>query len=369
MSGARSPGFLFDPSRVADTLTSLPCLRARLADPGVEGEPSRAFPAARRSSRQIFRILGNDHYEHLAALLRTLERCISAGFDQPQLTRSRSWKSFAEGLAEIHIAEHLLAKGFSVAGFDGRKGNESVPDILASRQDMKLVIEVYTPRRWEGFEKYQDSIRDELKYLDAPYDFRGTIEHTVIDQFRDGRLCAFHPGILSSQLETNATDAHVANAVDHVRAALNSGHATAFVRLDALNLLTRIQCEATRALDRLPNREVTTTFAFSGHAPERDFEDIADRSMRKIAKGQATRMPGAVGCLIVDLSLSNLEGELKHPVYQQLFAQTLNSRFLTLGEHGLVAFVRRVEWSKPPVVLWMQVASGVPDAVREVWRT
>lgn len=335
----------------------------------MEGEPSRAFPLARRSARQIFRILGNDHYEHLAALLRTLDRCISAGFDQPQLTKSRSWKTFAEGLAEVHTAEHLLAKGFSVEGFDGRKGNEAVPDILASRQDMKLAIEVYTPRRWEGFENYQDSIRDELKSLDDPYDFRCTIEHDVIDQFRDGRLCAFHPGILSRHLEAIATDAHVAKAVDHLRATLNSGRATAVVRFDALNLLTRIHCEATPALGRLPNREITTGSALSGYAPERDFEDIADRSVRKSAKGQAVRIPGAVPCLLVDLSLSNLGSELSHPVYQQLFAQTLNARFSTVGEHGLIAFVRRVEWSKPPVVLWMQVASGVANAVGEVWGT
>lgn len=360
---------LFDPIRVTDALASLPNLRLRLADSRSEGEPSLAFPKARRSSRQIFRVLGNDHYEHLASLLRTLERCLGAGFDQPNLIKTRSWKDFAGCLAELHTADHLLTKGFKVEGFDAHKGNESVPDLLASRGGAKWAIEVYTPRRWEGLQTYQDAIRDALKNLDAPNDFQCAVSHDVVHSFRDGRLCAIHPGRLSADLEKVDVKKQVAVATDSLRAGLAAGHATAEVRFDALNLLTRIDCDATPALGSLPNRVVTDSLGFSCHAPERDFEVIADRAVRKCGKGQATRIPGAVACLVVDLSLSNLEGELAHPVYQRLFARTLDSHFQSIGDHGMVAFVHRIEWSKPPEVIWMRVAPDVANGFGEVWGT
>jgi hypothetical protein len=49
--------FLFEPARIATLLRDLPCLRNALGDPTREGAPSLAFPGARKSDRQIYRLL------------------------------------------------------------------------------------------------------------------------------------------------------------------------------------------------------------------------------------------------------------------------------------------------------------------------
>src|SRR5262249_21619336 len=144
--------YLFLPERVRNLLNDLPSLRSAIADPFIEGQPSSAFSRARLSPREIFRVLGNDHYEHLAQLLVALDRCIAAGLSYPNLLRTRSWKTFSEGLAEVHVASHLHRLSFALANLDADKANDRVPDIIATRGNTRVAIEVYSPQRWDGID-------------------------------------------------------------------------------------------------------------------------------------------------------------------------------------------------------------------------
>ena len=65
--------YLFLPELVLDILQEYPNLAKRLGSPYNEGESSSAFPEARKSARQIYMILANQHYSHLVELLQVLE--------------------------------------------------------------------------------------------------------------------------------------------------------------------------------------------------------------------------------------------------------------------------------------------------------
>src|SRR5262249_7716746 len=100
--------FLFDPAEVAKYLEGLPNVAVALCEPASAGQMSGVFHEARESAREIYRVLGNVHYAHLDALLRTLDFCLARGFAQPTILRTRARKPFTESLAELHAAEHFL---------------------------------------------------------------------------------------------------------------------------------------------------------------------------------------------------------------------------------------------------------------------
>src|SRR5262245_58017821 len=130
--------FLFDPIEVAERLTLHPRLSDALWRPHEAGEPSASFAKARKSAREIFRVLGNVHYPNLGQLLKSLEFCLAHGFSQPTLMRTRSRKPFVEALAELHAAEHFLLRGFTVEGQDTTKGSDSVPDMVIRAPGIEL---------------------------------------------------------------------------------------------------------------------------------------------------------------------------------------------------------------------------------------
>ena len=114
MSTARAR-FLFDPVEVRQMLEGFPSLHGGLADPNREGEKSDSFPAARKSERQIYRVLANLHYPHLRTLVETLDFCIAGGFTQPKLLSTRAHGEFGSALSELRTAKYFLRRGFSVA--------------------------------------------------------------------------------------------------------------------------------------------------------------------------------------------------------------------------------------------------------------
>jgi hypothetical protein len=108
-----------------------------LGDSGEEGVPSDCFAGYRKSPLQIYRVLANLHYDHLTALVDSLEFCLEHGYEQPKLLRTRGRGEFASALSELMTAEHFLLRGFSVKGLDAEKGSAPVPDLLVEGEEMR----------------------------------------------------------------------------------------------------------------------------------------------------------------------------------------------------------------------------------------
>lgn len=349
---ARRIDFLFDPGSVARTLSELPHLARVLGDPHREGERAANLPGARKSSRELYRVLGNRHYEHLAQLLATLDVCAGAGFTQPTLLRTRGRRPFVEAIAELHTAEHFRRGGCRITGFDEAKGGDSVPDILVDGNEVTAAVEVYCPQAWPGLAAYSQAISDRVKNLDRGIDFGFRIEHEQREQFGPGmRLLQLHPAELSDGLDEQTRLQALGSLLADLEAAIDGGRAPrARVELPAINLLTTVELNAlASASSPVPARAgVVSGPSFGGYRPEALFADILERAIDKLDKGQAVGVvPGAVPVLVVEMSQTDLTRELQHAAfYQPEFEKMLNTRLTSLRGYGVIAFCEAVEWGR-----------------------
>lgn len=364
---ARRIEFLFDPDDAARTIAGLPSLAALLGDPHFEGEQAVNLPGARRSGRELYRVLGNTHYEHLARLLATLDACAGAGFTQPELLRTRGRRPFVEGLAELHAAEHFRLQGRAISGFDDKKGNDSVPDILVEGNGVTAVVEVYCPQAWPGLAAYTDAIRDRVKNLDRGFDFAFRIEHEQLEQFGTGmRLLHLHPGDLSDGLDEQARLRAIGTLITELEAALDAGvPPRARFEFPAINLATTIELTGvTPPSTRVPARGGVVGGPDTGtHRPEMMFADIVARVIDKLEKGQAVDVvPGAVPVLVVEMSQSDLASELLHEdFYVPEFGRTLDAQLTDLHGYGVVAFCEAVAWGDRLVPHFLRIEPTVTD--------
>ncbi len=352
---------------MTQTLAGLPHVAAALGDPHHEGEPAMNLPRARKSARELYRVLGNTHYTHLAQLLATLDACAGAGFTQPTLLRTRAWRPFVEVLAELHTAEHFRRGGHRITGFDDTKGGGSVPDILVDANGVKAVVEVYCPQAWPGLAVYNQAISDRVKNLDRGIDFEFRIEHAKLKEFGpDMRLLQLHPAELSDGLDEQTRLQAVGSLLADLETALDAGlppHAR--VELPTINLVTTVELEkVAHASSPVPARAgVVSGPFFGGYRPEAMFADAVERVVDKLTKGQAVGVvPDAVPVLVVEMSQSELTSELQHAAfYRPEFEKTLNARLADLRGYGVVAFCETAEWGKRLVTHFLHVDDNVTD--------
>jgi hypothetical protein len=349
---ARRVEFLFDPVEVAQALDGLPGLASKLGDPHCEGEQASNLPGARKSARELFRVLGNTHYAHLAELLGALDACIGAGFTQPTLLRSRGRRPFREAIAELRTAEHFRLGENQISGFDDGKDGVSVPDMLVEGTGVTAVVEVFCPQAWPGLADYTQMITDRVKNLDRGVDFGFRIEHEQLEQFGPGMpLLPLHPADVSDRLDEPTRLEATGALINGVEAALdNHVPPRARTELAAINLATTVELSrVTTASTPVPARAgVISGPAFGGYRPEAMFADVVKRVIGKLEKRQAVGVsPDAVPVLVVEMSQSQLTSELRHTQYYRPgFEKTLNTRLTDLRGYGVVAFCEAVGWAR-----------------------
>jgi hypothetical protein len=160
--------FLFHPDRVAERVKPLPALAACL-HPSKEGQESVAFGGWRKSKRQIYKPLANVEGTHgFDELLERVDHWLARGFGAKAL-RARDRASWRAALAELEIADHFEARGFTTQGLDQAKGRERVGDMRIERDGLIATVEVYSPIEWEGLDYFKQDAWDTLRQLDVPY--------------------------------------------------------------------------------------------------------------------------------------------------------------------------------------------------------
>lgn len=363
--------YLFDPAAVSERLVSLPHLRDALGDPSAAGEASGAFQHARKSERQIYRVLGNAHYEHLEALLATVDRCLERGFLQPQILRTRAHRPFADALAELHAAGHFVLRDFAIEGLDATKGEASVPDLLIRGRDLEIAVEVYSPLEWEGLWALPDDAMDLLKNLDLPWDYRFEVRLAQLERFEDGRMITLHPAEISDRLSVDVRQGMLGEVGASVTEQLR-GEEDLRVECDrpALNLGITVELDHVRPTERnLPARTGAIHYpSITGYAPDAMFDRlVGSRIRRKAAKGQAVDH-AALALLLVDLSRSEIQNELREGYYRECFCESLERHFSEgLSGYDVVALCEPVGWNHELhchfAVVEEHVDSGVPKAL------
>lgn len=333
----------------------------------MEGEPAVALPEGRKSARELFRVLGNTHYDHLAELLAALDACAGSGFRQPELLRTRGRRPFAEGVAEVVVADYLRRLGFAISGFDDVKENDPVPDVLAVNGQLTFAVEVYCPRAWPNLDSYTQGLTDRVKHLDRALDYAFRIEHSQLEQFgSDQRLLYLYPGVLDDGLDEATRLPAVAELVAQVEAALESGaEPVAEIELAALDIRSTVELESVMTTrSRLPARSgVVSGPSLSAYRPESMFERDVAGVVSKLKKGQALSVSDAVPMLVVEMSQSELTSELvETSYYRPHFLEVVEGELGDLAGYGAVVFVEFVDWQQPLRVHFMVVEGAVVDA-------
>jgi hypothetical protein len=302
---------------VEAALADRPHLRQAVGD-FIGGQRSDAFPHARRSPRQIARILGaTQRCTHLLRLVDDLERCLALGLKLRWLS-TVSHTQLRSGLAEVRVADELARDGFDIDDLDDGKSQERVPEFVARRGDIEVGVEVYAPRQSQRLEDLTDDLADYLRHLDRPYDY--SIELDVGPSSRlnaDSSLASMHPG----PVDTGLDDAPVRNAIvtsviDAIDTTLTHGRpiARATQTVESLNLkvdvaLTNIR----RAAGAFPQRpQLIGRWPSGGYAPEGIFDHLArGRLRRKLQRGQAPAAAATSSLLVVDLTAVGVSDEAR----------------------------------------------------------
>ena len=186
--------YLFNPQEIIQALADYGSLKKKLKNPEKEGIKSKSFSSLRKTQREIYRILTNLHYKHLKNLLSNLDFCISRGWKNPRLLQTRSEFEFDSLVSELLVATHFAKSGYNISSFDHSKGKNIVPDLLASTDSVSLVMEVYSPRDWDGLEYYFEDLRLSILHLDLPYDFNFKLKSELVRYFdNNGMLLRFDP--------------------------------------------------------------------------------------------------------------------------------------------------------------------------------
>jgi hypothetical protein len=325
--------FLFLPEDIENQLTRLQSLRDALGDPKHEGVPSAAYPQARKSARQIYRVLANDHYPHLKELLSRIDQCIERGFRQPTLTRTRGRSNFKSALAELRAAEQFQGASWQVTSLETAREQEPVPEFLARKGDHAVVVEVYCPRTREGFDDAMDALKDRVMNLDLPWDYRTEISVDQLERFDEsGKLLHLSPYELAARMRTTKTRGLVAGLVDELIQQLNAGNEQcAATRSDGeLNLKVSVALtNVTSSTKHLPIRGGPLSYpGFSGYAPEAILDRLVRGGVRRKAlKGQASGSSQAQDSLLIaDLTCSDLADHLDQPSYREDFLSSVEQR-------------------------------------------
>lgn len=366
--------FLFDPVDVLKTLESFPCVATEL-DPANEGASTEWFERVRKSQRQIYRVLGNTHYNHLTELLEALDACLAHGFTQPRLLSTRARHAFGPAIAELGVAEHFALADCAITGFDEWKSDRSVPDLLATTKDgFRVAVEVYCPMAFEHLARFKDDLTTGIKNIDQPYDFAFDIDFKKLVEFDSDtmRLAHLHPHVLDNALGADGRGSKlVVSILDELATLLNDPDDIVRVVREEPDINLRISAQLGQTNltpDRLPARGgVTSGPSTTVPAPEWVFRRIAERAESKSEKGQALQVDADAAVLVVDLSYSGLPSELRHPLYHKKFVEILTPRETeALHGHTAIVFTEAAGWHKPFIPWFLNTADGAPRRLFEV---
>lgn len=344
MIGTRT-SFLFDPVAVRQMERELPELLRRIRDVGRAGEPSAAFPRARKCDRQIMRVLASLHYPHLRSLVRSLDKCLGAGYEQPMLLKTRDPAQFRSALSELQVANHLQGRGYAIRRAEQLGEGGTVPEFVATDDRCRVAVEVYTPRQWEDLDVLTDELRHRLENADIPLDFEYQLSVDPLERIdSNGRLSYPDHFAIARELQParrmQITDALLDPTVDLLERGTSDIRQSRVER----HLNIRVSAEVTNARNSIgvlpARRGVISPLGINGYSPEGIFAALVDRVEAKARRSQGPKSNlASSSVLVVDLTYAELTSELWCSPYQELFEAVLRDRMaVPLGGYDMIAF-------------------------------
>lgn len=280
----------------------------------------------------------------MVELLRSVDFCIGRGFTQPTVIRTRARAALLPALSEVHAANYLLRRGFTIEGLNPRDG--CVPEFVARSDEFSVAVEVYTPQEWIGLRETVDDLRDLLKHLDVAVDYRFEVRmEQLVSLDEGGHLISHHPGELAEALDVNARSAIIGALRQQLAQGLRVGTTEVHARWEDMRMnlaVVATLASISPSASRTPSRcGYISPIGPTGYAPETMFNRLlAGRVRKKAAKGQGPRSGAApLSLLMVDLAQSGIRDELEHPSYRARFREAIEQQVRNWrGDYDMVAF-------------------------------
>ena len=322
--------YLYNPQDIIQTLADYEFLKKKLKDPEKEGFKSKSFSGLRKTQREIYRILTNLHYEHLKNLLSNLNLCISHGWKNPKLLQTRSEFEFDSLVSELLVATYFAKSGYIISSFDHSKDENRVPDLLASTNSVSLVIEVYSPRDWDGLEYYFEDLRLSILHLDLPYDFKFKLKSELVRHFdNNGMLLRFDPWDFSEVYSHKTIRGQrIITIVSEIINSFKPNRKKIQNDVKELNhnILVKLSIDEISPNKGNPERHgVILRPTLTGYSPEGMFLNLVRKRIKsKIAMRQTHSIDYCQHRLLfVDVSNLGYITEFKNSYYQKNFAKSL----------------------------------------------
>jgi hypothetical protein len=326
--------YLFQPDEVNEIIQNHTCIKEKINNPSKEGTTSESFPLARKSSREIYRILCNQHYPHLQELLKDLEFCMSKGWQQPRILQTCSMEEFNSLLSELTVALHFAKIGSEIKSYDDKKTQESVPDLMVVKGDLSCICEVYSPRDWDEVEYFKEDLRLSILHLDIPWDFDFSIRIDMKDHFDEkGNLKYFDPWQFSDCYVNSIYRSKKITPVIYEIGDLFNNSTKIIKKIidEPNNTITEIIFkQISPSQFDLPAREGSIIGpSLTGYSPEGMFDRLIQRRIRsKIKKAQTYTISDVdLRALFVDISYLGYVHQFYHTCYQKRFIESIKNYF------------------------------------------
>jgi hypothetical protein len=293
---------------------------------------SVAFPKLKITDLQILGLVQNNHYEHIALTLRIIDQCIANGWYQPKLLKTRSKFELESFISEVYLVNHLIKSSVSVRSTDNAKKNSRVPDLLITRGDQRMVIEITTPRDWRGLDLFQDELRTGIMNIDLPYDFKCYITNELLIEItEDIRLLNFNPWAFAKSHQNDTKRQNVINTIVVKLSEKLSTHPQSFeheyidvehnikltFKIDSINTNKDLEPLRRCEFNQLP---------IIGYNPDGMFKNLVSRKLKnKLSQKQTSSFDGHnLKALFVNIDMLGYSNEFYDRNYQKDFAQSLS---------------------------------------------
>jgi hypothetical protein len=170
--------YLFESAKVNKALEKYPNINALLVndkevgDAGIEGH--------QKSQREIYSVLRSAHLEK-TGFWGLIEKGLQNGWIDKQI-KSKSHEAFYESMSEVDVMDFFDSQGFLVRPMNFQKSNERVSDMEISKDQLTALVEVYSPRDWQGKRAFERELKDAIHNLDVPYSFGVSVEYSEVNR-------------------------------------------------------------------------------------------------------------------------------------------------------------------------------------------
>jgi hypothetical protein len=210
---------------------------------------------------------------------------------------------------------------------------------VSSNANNNFLVEVYSPRAWEGWSDFNEELRLALLHLDCPYDFSYVLNINLGQPDFERSILHFDPWDFSEAMETpECRAALISNIRKTVLDTLGSAASPFAFDTDVPGKRTTTSINLkvhniAPALGRLPHRFGRLLNSLSGYAPEGMFDQILQYNIlgKKLQRRQLPnqRPQGKTRVLLIDVTrLKFLTDEPQHPTYRKHFLDSIERHIL-----------------------------------------